>query len=321
MNIDLMNLLYITIIILFLILLINKNNIDTFLFDFNLEPKLCKQKCHDIPGDCLYQCFNTVMSKDGKDYYTELKNISPTLSYDLFQKIDNDLGQDQEWEIFPDSSTIIDLWVKSESISDYDKSSIVKQILAIFLSINNNTSKLVCISYFDLTEIIEEYEKTISEKKDEVPSMSEKKALKSQIVGEESEFNNQYHFVIFSRSNHDGEETLYMIDPKNKIISKNSDIFNNPFQDIDNADTYNWSIWPNDNMYIQLTALNNLDKSDEVVHLNLSEYVYDTQFLEKTPKLSDLELEVFPPDQWCNINNDDSSACSRGGATTSCQLM
>ena len=61
MNIDLMNLLYITIIILFLILLINKNNIDTFLFDFNLEPKLCKQKCHDIPGDCLYQCFNTVM--------------------------------------------------------------------------------------------------------------------------------------------------------------------------------------------------------------------------------------------------------------------
>jgi len=74
-------------------------------------------------------------------------------------------------------------------------------------------------------------------------------------------------------------------------------------------------------MYIQLTALNNLDKSDKVVHLNLSEYVYDTPFLEKTPELDEQELIAFPPDQWCNINNDDSSACSRGGATTSCQLM
>ena len=48
-----------------------------------------------------------------------------------------------------------------------------------------------------------------------------------------------HHYIIFSRS----ENSIYMLDPKNKIINKNSDILYHPwFNKQFDFDTYDWSI-------------------------------------------------------------------------------
>ena len=69
-----------------------------------------------------------------------------------------------------------------------------------------------------------------------------------------------HHFIIFSRS----ETNIYMLDPKNKIINKNSDILYHPwFNQQIGFDTYDWSISNYHLNYgLYFWPIYNVDRSD-----------------------------------------------------------
>ena len=70
-----------------------------------------------------------------------------------------------------------------------------------------------------------------------------------------------HHYIIFSRS----ETNIYMLDPKNKIINKNSDILYHPwFNKQIGFDTYDWSVPNYSNPYygLYLWPIYNVDRSD-----------------------------------------------------------
>ena len=185
---------------------INRCKKDKCMTDF----KLGRDEC-DVKNDCDYQCFATITN------YSKEKSIDYTM--DLENTIDNyikcnNIEDTLFWPLFYDFSTLsnrnLNTIISKESLSredfkthgyidpmDYpitNPSQTLDKLVEIFSQINPNFSRLVNFV----------------------------------VVKNDNPLDYNWHMIIFARS----ADSIYLLDPKHRVILKNNDIYNHPWFDI-----------------------------------------------------------------------------------------
>tara|TARA_B100001123_G_scaffold344222_1_gene391128 strand:- start:488 stop:1567 length:1080 start_codon:yes stop_codon:yes gene_type:complete len=297
-----LNLIIIIILFVFIFLLSNcKYNIDTLLVDFNLDrPLLCRTVCPGgrkiSDGDCLEQCITTLQGD-----IDEYKKISEMSEKDRIAYIAAGKFGPQDFAIAMPEKRIPIVYsrykVDSRRPFTAGIEHITHTLIDIFVKIPTNKARLVRINRYDFAQI-HNYEDVVGKPPD---------------TGELIVF--YHHFIILANYNND----LYLIDPKNAIVSKNKDIVDNPFQsqtrpgDGGTTDTFNWGSWQEITTYIELFPTMNIEGGDDDVEHDRD--FIKTQLETGNPQLIGLDLKAFSPNLWCNLTVEEAN-CTGNISTT-----